>query len=718
MKQRYRLLVALVVMVALVFGCVPVALAGGVEDAGITLEEAIAVAKRFVKVPADYQKFQPGYSEGEEVFWELNWSRDDQQGGEVNARVNARTGELWGFHRWDAGPAPTKRGLPQLTRLEAQEKAQDFLKRVLPGYTGELQLVEDDSFPLVSLSDQREAVYSVRFNRIVNGIPFPENSASVDVDATTGEIRSFNLYWQRGLEFPKADGLLPIEDAKSLWRQNSRVELVYLLQGEGRKDAKPRLLFVIGQQELMIDARTGEIIKPDDYYYGDLAGGLGEEMAKDSGVEQKAPLTPAEQAALAELEKLVPKEKALSTARSLVEAPKGAELVESGLSEEYYTGRKVWYFNWRNKQTDEGLNARIDAVNGNLVSFHFYNPGPEQELEPAFSEAQALEAAKDFLNRAAKGFLAELEEPQVRPQSDRYPVVRGDSQQPKPTSYNINYRRLVKGVPFLGNGVELSYDACQGKIRSYQLNWIDLKFPEPQGAISKEQAEAVLLGKDNLQLTYQREYSNPYQAAGERPLRLVYMLDLSKAPVCVDAFTGTGFGYNFEPKDKSKQVFSDLTGDPYAKEIELLVKTRIIPVYEEKFHPQEQLLQRDFLIWLVRASGWPSTPAMTPDQEFEKAYRSAVELGILKTGEKYLPAEPLKKLTMAKLAVRAMRWEEVAQLSGIWSLPETTGELSPKDQGSVALAAGLGLLERSGKVDLDAVLSRADGALAIYQLLK
>lgn len=730
MRQRFRWWIVVVLAASLVFGSVPPALAGDMAEgpgsvgkgAGITLEEAIMVAKRFVQVPDEYQNFQPGYSEGDEVFWELRWSGDNPEGGDVTARVNARTGELWGFTRWDPQPGKIRRGLPKLTHAAAQEIACNFLKKALPGYAGKLQLVEDDNFPYISLRETATPSYNFNFVRLQNGIPFRENNASIGVDANTGEICSFYFNWSSRLDFPKAEGVLQEERAKTLWRQNARVELIYLMQGgEDRKEAAPRLVFAPGQRELMIDARTGEVLKPEDFYYGDLVGGAG--GAEFSATRRKdALLTPAEQAALDEMGKLISKEKALAAARSLVGVPQGMELEGSGLREEYFTGRKVWDFNWRNKKTEEGLNVRIDAVKGDIIGFRFFNPDPEQEREPGYGEAQALEAAQELLERVARGYLKDLEEFRVVPAPGRYPVAKTGApsrENLKPVGFGVTARRLVKGIPFVGNGVEIYYDACQGRITSYQLTWTDVDFPEARGIISREQAENVLLGRDNLMLNYCREFPTPYKMDENRPLRLVYTLDFSRAPIYVDAFSGAGLGYDFQPKGESRQVFSDLNGLPGAGEIDLLVKARVIPVYEQKFHPQEQLIQRDFLIWLVRATGWPSAPAGTPDQEFEKAYRNAVTMGILQPGEKYLPGEPLSRLTMARLVVRAIGWGEVAQLPGIWSLPETVKGLPQEDTGYVALAAGLGVLDPAGRdPDLDANLSRSDGALAIYRLLK
>lgn len=708
-------------------GEAPGAQAARVKGARITLEEAIALAKQFVRIPEEYKNFQPGYSEDEKqgVFWELHWSSDEHPDSDsIYARINAETGELWSLDQWKTpAPGTARRGFPKLSRADAVVKAGEFLKRVLPNYVKDLKLDSEDgsSFPYVSLRDGMPPVYSFNFVRMVGGIPFPENSASVEVDANTGEVRSFHFNWDGRLEFPEAKDLIAPDQAAALWRKNAGVRLAYFRQGEER-DAPARLVFAPEARELMIDARSGEILKPErhfDYYGFEMGGaGGGEHRAMKS-----APLTPAEQAALAEMEKLISREKALDLARSQIEIPPGFDLESSSLQQEYFSGQKVWNFYWRNKDEERSLNVGVEAGKGQVVSFNLSGPGPEPTGEPRITEAGARDMASRFLARVAGSYLGELEELRVAPVPGPYPVHKPAASEPgqvkpKPVAYGFTAARLVNGIPFRGNGVQIYVDAVQGKITSYRLNWWEMKFPEARGVISREQAENVFLAGGSLVLCYRRDFPTPYQPPEDRPIRLVYALDTGKSPVYVDAFQGTGLDYDFQPKQGADQMaFSDLSGHPAAGAVNLLAKARIIPVFEAAFHPEARLSQRDFLIWLVRASGWQPRPASDPDREFEKACRQALMLGILKPGEQYSPREDLSKLALARLVVRALGWDEVAGLASIWSLPPGLAGLPASEQGCLALAAGLGIFDLNKGFDPGSGLTRAEGASALYQIL-
>ncbi len=701
--------------------------AGGVEVSGtrgakITLEQAIAVAKQFVRVPEEFKNFQPGYSEGEGqgIFWNLQWS-GEAGSGSISARVNAETGELWGMDRWIPTPPATGRhGLPGLSRAQAQEKALEFLREVLPNYVNNLKVNPDDTadIPYYNLRERTTPVYYFNFVRMVNGIPFSENSASIGVNGDTGEIQSFNFNWDSKAKFPEAQGLITTDQAAALWRKNAGVRLIYYRTGLNEKDAQIRLVYEPKTRNMMIDARTGEILKPEDdadYYWYERVGSGGAERS----VMKSVPLTPAEQAAMAEMEKLVSKDQALAVVRDGIEIPAGYELESANLQEEYLSGQKVWNFYWRSKENEGSLNVRVDARRGQITGFNIYGPSGEQPGKPRLTEAQAREMVTGFLGKVAGGYLKELEELRTFPRLP-YPVkpVASGKEKQEPVAYSFIATRLVNGIPFQGNGVRLDVDAVQGRITGYELRWWEGKFPVARGVIAREQAESAFLA-DGLGLSYQREFPRyGYEPPADRPVRLVYTLDMGKSPSFIDAFTGAGLDPEFQPKPgKNQPVFTDLSGNMAA---DLLAKARIIPVFEPAFHPDAKLTQRDFLIWLVRATSWQPPATGTPDQEFERAYRQAVMLGIVKPGEEYRPQDEITKLTMARLIIRALGWGEPAALTGIWALPPDVMKLVPAgDQGCVALAVGLGIFDLTGKkFDPGEKLSRAEGALALYRLLK
>ncbi len=56
--------------------------------------------------------------------------------------------------------------------------------------------------------------YSYNFIRVENDITFNENNVYVNVDTQTGEVTSFNINWEKDLEFPDPKGIISKEEAK------------------------------------------------------------------------------------------------------------------------------------------------------------------------------------------------------------------------------------------------------------------------------------------------------------------------------------------------------------------------------------------------------------------------------------------------------------------------------------------------------------------------
>jgi hypothetical protein len=287
-------------------------------------------------------------------------------------------------------------------------------------------------------------------------------------------------------------------------------------------------------------------------------------------------------------------------------------------------------------------------------------------------------------------------------------------------------------LPGKGNGVKISVDARRGQVTAYNCQWWDLSFPKPQGVIGTVKAERIFLA-NGLTLAYERQPMTrkvQAQRVEDLPVRLVYRLDSAKAPYVVDALSGQGLRADLTPLvERSKPSFSDLNGHPAQQAVEALVAAGIISGSDKKYiNPDQSLTQRDFLIWLVRASGWrPEEMGLTnatsgqevADREFQEYLNYALNNGLLRRGETYTPEVVVTSQTMARLSVRALGWGEVAELTGVWNLaPAVATRVAAADQGYLTLAGKLGLIDLADEgFDPQGKLTRGAGAIALYRLL-
>lgn len=260
----------------------------------ISRDEAIAVVRKWVDIPASLTL--RGYSLSAHWLypnirmWNLNWNSDTYEPGQVNylsAQIDAVTGELMGF---DLG-APTDPGAAAvLDREEARKLAEDFLDRVQPDKMKQTRLVADRPQPLTPTKQEaKPRAQYFTYRRLVDGIPFPANSLTVNVDTVTKQITHFGLNWA-DYEFPKATGVLTPAQAVEAFLAARPLTLTYLRviqrngEGEGRLVYEP-IATPATPSSTMLDARTGEPLdgrgrplagQPRARRFTDIAGNFAE----------------------------------------------------------------------------------------------------------------------------------------------------------------------------------------------------------------------------------------------------------------------------------------------------------------------------------------------------------------------------------------------------------------------------------------------------------
>lgn len=207
-----------------------------------------------------------------------------------NITVNAKTGDVDSV--WSSAPYGRER---KLTEEAALKKAEAFLKALCPGRT--LALYEDagSAAPIARGQDQAP-YYRFRFARTVNGLPFPENSYQVSIDAADGSVYSLSYSWDEDMAFDDANGMVSMETALSAWAGTYETVLAYRNVPQKLTKADPvqakrmeqdmeydyalRLTYGLEREEFYsgVDAKTGAPVREDRgsarqaLSYGDLAG--------------------------------------------------------------------------------------------------------------------------------------------------------------------------------------------------------------------------------------------------------------------------------------------------------------------------------------------------------------------------------------------------------------------------------------------------------------
>ena len=138
-----------------------------------------------------------------------------------NITVDAKTGAVESVQ--SSAPWGRER---TLTEEAAQKKAETFLKALCPDRA--LALYKDAAYAVPIARGQDQApYYRFRFARTVNGLPFPENSYWVSIDAADGSVYGLSGDWDEDAAFDDANGLISMETALSAWAGTYEAALAY-----------------------------------------------------------------------------------------------------------------------------------------------------------------------------------------------------------------------------------------------------------------------------------------------------------------------------------------------------------------------------------------------------------------------------------------------------------------------------------------------------------
>ncbi|PRR73319.1 YcdB/YcdC domain-containing protein [Neomoorella humiferrea] len=693
------------------------------EEAGaFSLEQAIRLVKANFDIPQEYTNFTSNYDsyDGRQT-WSLHWSAPSD-GGSFHADVDARTGEIINMNTWRPAPEPgSSAGSPSVSLEAARQTAEELLNRLAARHVRELQLLPIDD-QLIPLNNSGPPTYTFRWQRLVNGISFPADGATVTVRGDDGRVTNYSLNWTEA-DFPAAMGGITPEKARQVFAEAGMLELQYFLPAPVKPlaagEKRPVLLVyrLSHPSQGLIDALSGQPLNLGNGAWFD-SGGRSEvnlEMARKAaalqdGVPAKL-LSPEELKEIEKTAKLISREEAVAAVKKWVDIPTGLTLRSANLYADWQDPEiRTWNLTWSSDSPENGkpgfMSARVNAINGELMGFDLPITSSGNDKEVKLDRQAARRLAEEFLQK-------------VQPQ--RFKEVRLDENNPSggaPTVQYFNYRRLVNGIPFSGNGINITVDAVAGRITSYNLNWGNFDFPAATGILDARQAVETFLQNRPLTLSYTRIYRPGSTDGGE--IRLVYQ-PLGNSPFItsnmIDARTGQFLDWEGKPIGRQPRPyrFNDIAGNFAEKEISLLGQAGIFGEYKDAFHPDEKVT----VVSLLRA--------MLMSRYGVWGYHDLKDGEILQRAreEKWLkenlePGAAVSRELLAKFLIRYLNLERVARIEGIYRVPyRDSSSLNPETLGYAALAWGLGIIKGDGfTFDPAHDITRAEAAAALVRTLQ
>ena len=225
-------------------------------------------------------------------------------------------------------------------------------------------------------------------------------------------------------------------------------------------------------------------------------------------------------------------EKALLIVKTNFEVP--GEYTDFSSTYNTYDDRQVWALRWSGTVERPGdFSAEVSARNGEIISMNHWRNSEKLNNTPSIptiTKLGAQEICDELLTRLLGKRTEELK--LVPSELEIIPLNYG------PFNFSLQYQRLINGVPFLGNGVNVQLSSIDGHITSYNLNWNEVKAPELQNAITIGQAQQAFGKAPFFKLEYWFPGSfRPLLAGQKENALLIYQLK-AQTGGAIDAFTG------------------------------------------------------------------------------------------------------------------------------------------------------------------------------------
>lgn len=239
------------------------------DEKTITADEAKAKIKEFIVIPGDYSlrstRYSEGWGPGAQKIWEFQFGPADFKGGaSIYVTVNAVTGDLVNYNRWDETFMEKSEHKAQYDYDSCKKIASEFLKKMAPAKVEYAYLVEPMTKPVWYNNGKAvdPPTYNFNFVRVVNGILFSSNQIGIDVDNTTGEIRGFWSNWDQSQKFSDPENVITEKEALDNLFAVEKPNLVYTYkQSENGSPSREVMLVyrMFNDIPKVVDASSGKV---------------------------------------------------------------------------------------------------------------------------------------------------------------------------------------------------------------------------------------------------------------------------------------------------------------------------------------------------------------------------------------------------------------------------------------------------------------------------
>lgn len=687
---------------------------GSAEEvvAKVTQEQAVAVVEKAFgasQKKSDLEIVLRNDDFAERTIWEFNWNYSRYgKYNSVHAQVDATSGEILGYDEFKEPQVAN--GAKPKTKEECAKIAQAYVQKLAPNYWQQTELTDSTAWYYGEIGAQ-----SFAYVRKVNDISFPEDSIMLSIDGLTGTVQHYRINWHPEVKFPAVDKLIGEAEAAKVIRETTDLQLNYgdnggyynrILLG----DPGVVKLYYNMNSAMMIDATTG---KPLDY------NGEEPQVQKQVYIEPKPelqiPLGSGKVLTLQEIE---------SKVAEAVQIPAGYKLISRRQSERgESTLNKAWSFQYgpNGGYGPDSFDVTFDGYTGELLSMRHWVDGDPwmmpEEQKPVYTYEQCRKMAQDFVEKAAP-----TKVDYVLLQPDREPkVYYMNNIASQPRVYMLRFVRVVNGILFMNNSIDLEVDNLKGRITNYSVNWNNkLKFQSSEGIITKAEALDKLLDNPKVKPYYVRVGE---VGDNNRQVKIMYSLD-EVGQRMIEAKTGKVVNaFQLGPQGN----YLDVVGHWAQREISILSMSGILKGSGDKFYPDKTMTRAEFVSMIVAAKGLEPltknvknfTDVVSKDWYYG-AIQAAVQEGLVQgNGDKFFPNQPISRQEMVVMMMMTVPQERLPEDATIPATYKDGAKVAPWAKTAMGQAIEMEIITgQKGLLKPTQAASRAEAAVMLMRLLE
>lgn len=646
--------------------------------------------------------------QGANCYWSISFNIDNgsnQSNGFI--LIDQITGRIinlssYTYNIQDSGIKPVS----NITEDEAKATAEALLLKIAPEEFKTSKFVKDNQAKAINNQN-----FNFFYNRLDNNIPVYGDHISVGVDGLTGKVTSYSIQWTDNLNLPSKDGIIDEKKGADLVVENTKMSLSYIPSSDTLNpqiEKETKLVYSNNSDDSnTIDAKTGEVLNIDKLTgekvkLKDITSKQKEEIYKNYKAAEKPEKTLSND----EAEEIAKEKLKLLYNKDFTIVSSGYGTRSSGIN-----GNVVRTLDFAfniNNSSDDNNNHQIciNSSNGEVVDIYTFNRfsnNNEEKFEPKLTSEQAYDKAIQIISKLYPEKIKEIKTEQKiidfsNITSTSYPQ----------SNIGFNFQRIVNGIPYKNDGINLNFSAKTGELLNLNCNWEhSVSAPATSNIISSDNAKKAFLSNNIPELMYMLISKDIDSKNSEKETKLVYSINNSYYfnSTYIDAFSGKLLNYYGQEIDDNLNDFqSAIKGSTVEKEATILASNGILDTKDFKLEGNITKLQ--FIKMLTNVKNldryYGNTDTMdlkisttiAKDSTDYKYLQLAVNAGIIDNSGEFKPSDLVTREEASIYLVKLLNYDKIGKLKDAFNFqPTDKSSISSDYVGYVSLAKTLGLID-------------------------